>query len=86
MIDWQSGHSNVDRGLGRIPLWIALQNRPILQRSLGEQHDVYIMMKFRLGGSRPPEFATTHSVILHSITVPREGVISAFSLFRTPGL
>jgi hypothetical protein len=65
MIDRQSGHSNVDSRLGWIAPRIMLQNRPILQRSFGEQDDVNIMMEFRFGGSKPSAFTTTHSMILH---------------------
>src|SRR5438477_7835014 len=41
------------------------QNRPILQRSFGEQDDVNIMMEFRFSGSNPSPFTTTHSMTLH---------------------
>jgi hypothetical protein len=65
MIDRQAGHSNVDSRLGRIALWIMPQNRPILQRSFGQQNDVNVMMEFRFGRSKPSAFTTTHSMTLH---------------------
>src|ERR1700746_1515168 len=61
MIDRQSGQPNVDSRLGWIALWITLQNRPVLQRSFGEQDDVNIMMEFRFGRSKLTAFTTAHS-------------------------
>ena len=40
-------------------------NRPILQRSFGEQDDLNIMMEFRFGGSKPSAFTTAHSMTLY---------------------
>src|SRR6476469_2988974 len=79
MIDRQSGHSNVDSRLGWIALWITQQNRPILQRSFGEQDDVNVVMEFRFGGSKPSAFTTTHSMTLHLGRASRE-VVTANSL------
>jgi hypothetical protein len=82
MIDRQSGHSNVDSRLGRIALWIMPQNRPILQRSCGEQDDVNVMMEFRFGGSKPSAFTTTHSMTVHLGRASRE-VVSALLIERS---
>ena len=81
MIDRQSRHSNVDSRLGWIALGIALQNGPILQRSFREQNDVHVVMKFQVGGSKPPAFTTTHPMSLHSTTASREVVLAAFLSF-----
>jgi hypothetical protein len=81
MIDWQSRHSNVDNRLGWIAVGIALQNGPILQRSLGEQNDVHTMMKFRFGRSKPAAFTTTHSVQFTLVNrIARRCDLSFFSL------
>jgi len=82
IIDRQSGHSNVDSRLGWIALWIMPQNRPILQRSFGEEDDVNVMMELRFGGSKPSAFTTTHLMTLHLGRASRE-VASAILIERS---
>src|SRR5438094_497379 len=65
MIDRQSGHSNVNSRLGWIALRITVQNRPILQRTFGEQDEVNVMMEFLVGGSKLSAVMTTHSLTSH---------------------
>src|SRR5678815_4554313 len=57
------------------------QNRPILQRSFGQQNDVNVMMEFRFGRSKPSAFTTTHSMTLHLGPASRE-VIPAVLIER----
>jgi hypothetical protein len=58
------------------------QNRPILQRSFGEQNDVNAMMEFRFGGSKPSAFTTTHSMTLHLGPASREVISLGLSSDR----
>lgn len=60
VIDRQSGHSDIHRRLGWIARPIMLQDRPILQRSFGEENDVNIMVEFGFDHSEPFVFTTRH--------------------------